>query len=446
MDTIPTANVLYRIQSGDFGAYLELYDVNSKDVVLRPKNEALLQQWIFVAIPGTPGVFNIMNAATQSLRRTRYLNIPTTGLPSARVAQAPFTTQQWTVREETGGLFSLTIPGADDDSEVFLHTTKTGDTGSTELPASNTNVLARNSGWRILEVNPGVRKEKYRIRTLNGGALQLQHNVDQITVDAVSPNGSSHEWQVEPHGNGKCTIMNIAEKAYLGWEPSKNGFVQVAKSPSPLTWIIKSLGEYAYSINLNYSLDATHVVPLVLTFDSNNAVLLKPKKVAQNRIWIFEEADAPKKEEPAPPPPYQPSTTRYSEITGKAYFIKNIGTSQYIYVASSPWRFYPGGRSYQISLAYIAGTATFTLVWSSSYYLSTSGDLLTVSNTTDGATQWILERDNDPAGGYCYSICLASNPSMALSGDTRTDINGYPLFTVVTKSKGYTRHQWKFEV
>jgi len=55
------------------------------------------------------------------------------------------------------------------------------------------------------------------------------------------------QWEVEPRGNGKCTIKSVSEKVYLGWQASKDGFAEVTKSPSPLVWIVQSLGEYTYS-------------------------------------------------------------------------------------------------------------------------------------------------------------------------------------------------------
>jgi len=74
-------------------------------------------------------------------------------------------------------------------------------------------------------------------------------------------------------------------------------------------------------------------------------------QVAHNQIWLFEAVDA--NEEDDEPPPYEVS--RYPEITARGYYIKNIGTGQYIYTASSPWRFYPGGRSYAVGLVHLVG-------------------------------------------------------------------------------------------
>ena len=91
----PMQNIRYRIQSVDLATYLELYDVNDEEVVLRPIKDCLGQQvsktfyvrfltfnfrfyqWMFIASEsGTGGSsYKIQNVATHSLRNPRYLSI-----------------------------------------------------------------------------------------------------------------------------------------------------------------------------------------------------------------------------------------------------------------------------------------------------------------------------------------------------------------------------------
>jgi hypothetical protein len=111
-----------------------------------------------------------------------------------------------------------------------------------------------------------VPKDTYRIRTLNGAALDISPGLDQFSVAAVRKDyrqevrlllcrihvqdTSFIQWEVEPRGNGKCLIsMKVSEeeKVYLGWEKGKDGIAQVAASKTPVEWIVKMLSEYTYS-------------------------------------------------------------------------------------------------------------------------------------------------------------------------------------------------------
>ncbi len=61
--------------------------------------------------------------------------------------------------------------------------------------------------------------------------------------------GIQFVWEIQSLGNGKCTIMNLSGKVYLGCEPStvEGEQDQVAKSTSPTLWFLHSLGHNSYS-------------------------------------------------------------------------------------------------------------------------------------------------------------------------------------------------------
>lgn len=447
-------SVLHRIQSVDLGSYLELYDVDDKSIVMRPISDSLEQQWTFVPST-TKGSYIVMSAATQFLQRPRYLSVTpgnanATATTNAKVDSSPQavttlkTAKSWEIRptdkEGISGIFIFACQGADEEREIFLFTNKTGETGTLEEAVSNNTVFHRSRKWRVLEVSPSVPKDNYRIRTLNGTALQMKPGTGVLSVEPLAK-GKQQEWEVEPQGNGKCTIKSISEKVYLGWETSKGDYAKVAKSPSPLVWTVQSLGEFTYSITMKCSLDDQTSALLALTCGNNNEIILKPRKVAHNRIWLFEAVDVTVEADTPSPPPYELS--RCSEISAKAYYLRNIGTGSYVYAQTGPWRFNPGIRVFAISVTYTGSGGNLTLQYGGVCF-SSAGDILTADNTA--VTEWILEREKDPTGaGYCYFICLAKDARLVVSGDTRNDINGYPLFTLVQKQKGYTRHQWKFE-
>ena len=58
-----------------------------------------------------------------------------------------------------------------------------------------------------------------------------------------------YQWKVEPLGNGRCTINNVAAGSHLGWEMGNDGITQVVKTNLPKEWIVKSinLDGYTYS-------------------------------------------------------------------------------------------------------------------------------------------------------------------------------------------------------
>jgi hypothetical protein len=69
-------------------------------------------------------------------------------------------------------------------------------------------------------------------------------------------------------------------------------------------------------------------------------------QAAHNHIWFLEVVDATGSAMEENPPPYE--SDRYAEIPAGSYYLRNIGTSQYIFVDSGPWRLYPGGKNYQV--------------------------------------------------------------------------------------------------
>jgi hypothetical protein len=56
------------------------------------------------------------------------------------------------------------------------------------------------------------------------------------------------QWEVEPLGNGRCTIKSVAAGSYLGWETDIDGFSTcVVKTNSPKEWIVKSTSPNGYT-------------------------------------------------------------------------------------------------------------------------------------------------------------------------------------------------------
>jgi len=443
MSTFPASQVLYRIQSADLAEYLELSDVNDELIVTRPFKESLEQQWIFTPSGANDDTFKVLNAATENLRNPRFLTVITNdkNTVNALGVTNSDTPKTWSIKKTGKDFYTFTCKSSKRNYEVFLVTQDTRETGFLDVKTSNDANFPQNQKWSVLEVTPSVPKDTYRIRTLNGSAIHMKSGSGLVSVEVLEK-GKHQEWEVLPMGNGKCTIKSVSETAYLGWEGSKDGFAQIAKTTLPQVWTVRSLGEYTYGVSMSYLMPDKTSITLALSSGKDTEVILKPKKVSYNQIWLFEAVDVSKDDSVDEPPKYEP-TTRYPEITAKAYFLRTVGTNQYIYAISSPWRFCPGGRTSQFNLAYVGTGSQFTLAYSTSYYFGLSGDLVVPDD--QATTTWILESGQDAQGVKCYYICLASKPSLVLTADTRADINGWPLYTVSQKKNGYTRHQWYFE-
>ncbi|KAF5374067.1 hypothetical protein D9757_010744 [Collybiopsis confluens] len=357
--------------------------------------------------------------------------------------------QSWSVTTTVPGLYTLTCESSDKRFEIFL-AIKGGDKpGPQEVRVTNSISVPPRQKWDIQEVNPSVPKDTYRIRTLTGTVVTTNAVATNITLEALGK-GEHQEWEVDPKGNGKCTIKSVSENVYLAWEKGQNGFAQIAKTSLPHVWTVQSLGDYTHGIAMTYTMPDSTQLHLSLSTTQNGQVTLKPKKVSFNQIWLFEavnvsqEATSIDEKKPS-------SATRDPDITAGGYELDNVGTKQYMYTSSTPvWRVSPQAQADKISnrynLNYVGSSAEieFTLSESASYYFEVSGDLLTIGNR--GTDKWILDKVNPPvinaSGKAAYYICVASNPSLVLSGDTRKDINDRIYFTVAAKINGYINHYW----
>ncbi|KAF8720253.1 hypothetical protein AX14_011097 [Amanita brunnescens Koide BX004] len=441
----PMQNIRYRIQSVDLATYLELYDVNDEEVVLRPIKDCLGQQWMFIASEsGTGGSsYKIQNVATHSLRNPRYLSITPndSNAPNGIAVTDEDQPVVWSLKNASGqnDVYSITCKGTKRGHEIFFLVQRDGKTGHEDVKLSNDNNFSQSKKWKILDVCPSVARDRYRIRTLNGSALQIQPDTGVISLQNMKK-GKYQEWDVEPLGNGKCLIKSAFEVAYLGYEGSEEGLTKVAKKNSPHFWKVESLGEYTYSISTTFVFPDHASTVLALTSGNNNKVIMKPKKVSHNHIWIFDAVDVNTEEEN--PPSYE--TKRYPEITARGYRLRNIGTSQYIYITGVPRRLHPSSSGDSFELNYPGPGSELTLKYSEAY-LEHSGDIMVPGLGNDSRSKWILEQDKDPFGNLCYFICAADDSNLVLSGDTR-NIDGNQTYTIATKAKGYTRQQWKFEV
>ncbi len=178
VNNLPEADVLYRIQSEDFGTYLELYGIEDSRVVPRlAQSESLLQQvchggyfmerwsrlrfpaylqWKFISA-GSPGTYSIINAASPYHPPGLNLTISPPGPNAPRAhwqVQAIYkTVKPWEVRAVQGGAFrslystppdsnvnfstSLSFPDAR-GRPVFLATGGTGEVGRIISGPTNT--------------------------------------------------------------------------------------------------------------------------------------------------------------------------------------------------------------------------------------------------------------------------------------------------------------------
>ncbi|KAG6809823.1 hypothetical protein H0H92_014606 [Tricholoma furcatifolium] len=238
--SFPQQGMFYRIQSADLETCLELWNTSEERAVLRPSRETDLQQWLFVKQSGPGAKYKILAAATQSLRYPHYLSITaehSNTLQSTVTLTDDTQASLWQISRDRDGLYALTTNGKDPQHETFLRVNEAG------------MVNNRSERWKITEFWSSVPQDTYRIRSLNGGALGINSNLNGL---AVGPAGRDfhQEWLIEPKGNGNCVVslkINDKEKVFLGWERGKNGFAQVAITKTPFEWFIRSLGAFTYS-------------------------------------------------------------------------------------------------------------------------------------------------------------------------------------------------------
>ncbi|KAG6825747.1 hypothetical protein H0H92_002572 [Tricholoma furcatifolium] len=252
--SFPQPGTFYRIRSADFDTCLEVWDTDEELAVLRPLKETELQQWLFIKESGPGDRYKIMAAATQSLRYPNYLTIATPGDASQPRPPAPPTLVDdkasiWQITKDKDDAYVLTTNGKAPRHEAFLRVSEAGMLDSIEKRASNRQVTNRSERWQITEYWPSIPQDTYRIRTLNGGALEINPNLNGLAVGAVRAD-YRQQWLVEPKGNGNCVLSlnaNDKEKVFLGWERGKDGFARIAATKTPFEWFIRSLGEYTYS-------------------------------------------------------------------------------------------------------------------------------------------------------------------------------------------------------
>ncbi|KAG6809520.1 hypothetical protein H0H92_015933 [Tricholoma furcatifolium] len=387
--SFPQPGTLYRIQSIDFDTCLHVWDISKNVAVLRPLKETNLQQWLFIKESGPDGRYKIMAAATQSLRSPRYLTLKEAGGATYPRSAAPpvvgpiAPASIWEISKENDGSYVLTTSGKNAGYEAFLRVSETGMLDSVEREVSNDPSQNCSERWQILEYWPAVPRDTYRIRTLNGGALEINPNLDGLS------------WLIEPKGNGNCTISlnnNGKEKDFLGWERGKDGFAQIAVSKTSFEWFIRSLGEYTRSAEA-VAKDSSQSKEGKPNFYSRDSL------IAHNQIWFLERVHATDAL-----PPYS-LTARYPEMVERDYAVRNIGTARYLFFYANPSHLGSStiGKSVQTRIRYVNGGNTFMLSqYSTEQVVRLSGNGTEVVSGLASGTLWVLERSNDPNGGYLY--------------------------------------------
>jgi len=174
-------------------------------------------------------------------------------------------------------------------------------------------------------------------------------------------------------------------------------------------------------------------------------------QVAHSQIWFFEPVDAPSSDSDGPPPYSSTDDKRYPEINEQTlYDFKNMSTGQYFSYFSTNGHYYvaPYGRQeHRNKISYVGNGNTFKLSMANTvYYLRYAGNAVSVVDSEASASPWVLERANDPSGGYYYHICPAFDTTQVISGETVPGVQDKSVFKVTTKKAGDLLQRWKFEL
>ncbi|KIL57319.1 hypothetical protein M378DRAFT_200813 [Amanita muscaria Koide BX008] len=299
--TYPREGIRYRIRNVDYGEYLEQRPSEST-IVLRQEKEDPVQHWIFVAENSKKHTYTIYDVEQNSMLYVNSSNKIVFDSPSSssssdrtiwKLITDPLKDQRtYLVDEDTYMLYMKDRDHAEMKAET------------NEYNVSRTR-KTQNYQWEIIEDSPSElppgQSQHFRIRTLNGQALQLDGTSDKLTLDTQDRKGNHRTWLITDLGNGKCTIFNQNSKKYLcvrdkgsyNWEPTALADDNIANEENKI-WIIEPTSDFTYS----FSQECDVWVGRNLTSQTfslaldNNTAILKPKKAAHNQIWLIEPEDA----------------------------------------------------------------------------------------------------------------------------------------------------------
>ena len=105
-----------------------------------------------------------------------------------------------------------------------------------------------------------VRKQHEKVRIASEFCIQHSRLTDILW----------HQWEVEPLGNGRCTIKSVSAGSYLGWETGNDGVTKVVKTNLQKEWIVKRIGLSGYTYLQVFrctSLDYALLTPAPPNFD-----------------------------------------------------------------------------------------------------------------------------------------------------------------------------------
>ncbi|KAG8778902.1 hypothetical protein FRC16_003682, partial [Serendipita sp. 398] len=333
--------VIYRIQSVDYGTYLERR--NDDSLVMRPdKPDSISQRW-FLRPSADGSVFKVESADTDQRGFMKAASI--SKVSKGEVGELAFgpsdsAPDQWALiqvdKDSISPICYLLLQPAG-NRDILLDLTEPDKLILSRDPAHRNKFFhgEENLQWRIVEASPSNLPETtgdpiYRIRTLNGDGIHVEKN--QLSIINQS-RGDHREWQIVSKGNGKCTIYNQHNKSYLNAVENSDGHwvVIFSQTANNAEWDIKKNSDFTYTISIERILRTPkhqHTQPFALTLKEKSArVILKPAKEAHNQMWLIELSDATLG--PVDEPDTDADHILPNLATGE-YLVKNAANSHYI--------------------------------------------------------------------------------------------------------------------
>ncbi|KAF8907846.1 hypothetical protein CPB84DRAFT_1767708 [Gymnopilus junonius] len=209
--------------------------------------------------------------------------------------------------------------------------------------------------WKILEDSPASLPEgdvsteydrRYLIRTLNGNAVHSESGKKSLFVRNQNK-GPQREWEIKSFGNGKCTIKNVQENAFLvtdkiddRWEPV------LSLRESMDKWDVQYLGKLNYTICIKPTTSGTVTERCYSLSLKEDTVVLREMKDAHNQIWHIE-AKIASLDQPDPEHSSQTSATpEVNSTQGRKiiqnlmegeYYLRNSGNGNYFLNSDGTW-------------------------------------------------------------------------------------------------------------
>ncbi|KDR71225.1 hypothetical protein GALMADRAFT_281874, partial [Galerina marginata CBS 339.88] len=219
---IPSPDVRYRIQNVDFGTILERrFNV---DLLMRAVDDELKQQWYFRRI--SDGIFEIRNADDQDYMAEASVDGSGYSATCQKAVAGSAQRMQWKLVDlGPKGYYILNTNFG--RNNIFLLCEANDDLPNLgEDPSirrnSTTITKEKNYRWRILEDSPsslpdGGVSGAYVIQTLKGDFLHPEGpaGARQTLSVAAEDLAVQHKWEIVDLGNGKATIKNCRDGAFM---------------------------------------------------------------------------------------------------------------------------------------------------------------------------------------------------------------------------------------